>query len=295
MAILKFESSLRRIGQLERTLSAFEGPMDKLTVDDVTMSDQVRLSVEDCEEAVQKLDAHLKKCGAVKTDRIRLVANSALYPFRKGLLRNRTNTWTDSRRIWTPSSKVCNFPGDDVITRDFPEGVRDSIAERRWKGKEQLQILICSYLAEQGCLWANIAEAGVFSGDVNYKYNDLYIRESQSTWDELWQDYHEALLTALDQLLSAGLQLALPVLRILTFEKLGIRHTCHDFLLIQKCGTSNQDKSLIAQLEELMQQFKSRYAEHEETFKSFFDHYWKPHMDKILADMNGSDIDEDQT
>lgn len=80
------KSSLQRIRQLEQTLSALNGPLNKLNVDNILMSEQVRSLIKECEDAVQKLDVHLNKCRNVKVGKPRLVANRALYPFRKTTL-----------------------------------------------------------------------------------------------------------------------------------------------------------------------------------------------------------------
>lgn len=55
-------ASLQRIKQLERTLSALESPLNKLNVKSTSASEQARSLINECKDAVQKLDVHLNKC-----------------------------------------------------------------------------------------------------------------------------------------------------------------------------------------------------------------------------------------
>jgi hypothetical protein len=79
------------------------------------------------------------------------------------------------------------------------------------------------------------------------------------------------LLLWMDTLLSSSLDMANAVLRILTFEKLGIQHTCHDMAIYKNSvyGGGNppyskedieefhaEDAELIARLELLVPEFE---------------------------------------
>ncbi|PSN68339.1 hypothetical protein BS50DRAFT_361253 [Corynespora cassiicola Philippines] len=84
-------NSLRRIERVQGTLSALEGPLKSLELDNDVISEQVRLSIAACVEAVSQLEEMAKKCKSQTApdnlhEKIRHIRDRALFPLRKGTL-----------------------------------------------------------------------------------------------------------------------------------------------------------------------------------------------------------------
>jgi hypothetical protein len=110
----------------------------------------------------------------------------------------------------------------------------------------------------------------------------------------------------MDTLLSPSLDMANAVLRVLTFERFEIRHTCREMAIYRNSRHGEtyseadiddlhiEDAELIIRLELLVSEFENAYASSEDpSFYNFDKGYWTPRMDKVIADM--SVVTEDYT
>jgi hypothetical protein len=102
-------------------------------------------------------------------------------------------------------------------------------------------------------------------------------------------------------------KIPLASLRFLTFEALGVRHTCCycDCELRQSSPFGNayddedlqelreEDSSLVEILEELMQEFETRYYTSDENLLQFVERYWT-HREEVLEDMDGCKLSDEQ-
>ena len=92
----------------------------------------------------------------------------------------------------------------------------------------------------------------------------------------------------MDTLLSTSPAMANAVLRILTFEELGIRHTCHDVAIIGYSYSDqdiddlhNEEEELIASLDLLCNEFEAAYASSKDpSFYNFYKGYWTDRMNE---------------
>lgn len=74
------------------------------------------------------------------------------------------------------------------------------------------------------------------------------------------------------------------IIRYLTFEALGMTHTCH-------CSSSSDKISIIPQLDDLMLEFDRKYDELGVGIREFIEGYWHTCMDEVLQER---DIDPDE-
>jgi hypothetical protein len=112
----------------------------------------------------------------------------------------------------------------------------------------------------------------------------------------------DKILSWMDTLLSTSLDMANAVLRVLTFEDLGIRHTCHDVAIIldrrnqESCGRPpyseeeideihDEDSELITRLNLLCAEFETAYASSDNpSFYDFVKGYWTDRMNEDKKD-----------
>ncbi|KAI1779065.1 hypothetical protein F4818DRAFT_238270 [Hypoxylon cercidicola] len=90
---------------------------------------------------------------------------------------------------------------------------------------------------------------------------------------------------------------AVAVIRVCTFEVLGIRHTCcatgscynEDFSHIR-----DEDESLLVELEELMADFKDRFHFKEQSLSQFMKGYWKDRMEQNKQEKDARRLSQEE-
>lgn len=96
-------------------------------------------------------------------------------------------------------------------------------------------------------------------------------------------------------------------LRIMTFEILGMTHTCHllllgpDRRLLGEKRLTEEDIANIHDVEEedikiledLLEYFETVWSSHDGTFLEFLETHWEPHMAKILAERAAKSVDQE--
>lgn len=94
-------------------------------------------------------------------------------------------------------------------------------------------------------------------------------------------------------------------IRVVTFQRLGLTHTCHvdyhgfysfmtpePYIGEEEVGEiRNEERFLIQQMEELVRDFEEKYAASEGKLGEFLDGYWRSRMDEILGNID--DVDEE--
>jgi hypothetical protein len=102
-------------------------------------------------------------------------------------------------------------------------------------------------------------------------------------------------------------KIPLASLRFLTFEALGIRHTCC-YCYSQLRGDSfgdgydeedlqelrEEDSCLVEILAELMQEFETRYNPADENLPQFVERYWTHRMEEVLEEMDACKLSDEQ-
>lgn len=133
-------------------------------------------------------------------------------------------------------------------------------------------------------------------------------------WPMIWQEVLYKILQVIEEPLSRSLARRSAVTRTITFERLGIRHTCHDVFIREDydwrpgyCNASHgyetcdermrrrkeetselheEDSELIKRLEDLMLQFEDELANHTGTFVEFFSGYWTTRMNEVDEELS---------
>jgi hypothetical protein len=79
------------------------------------------------------------------------------------------------------------------------------------------------------------------------------------------------------------------ILRVMTFDTLGLTHTCHQPLSLRSRRSEediseiqSEERFMIQQLESLMAEFDAKLSEVGGTLTSFLKGYWKPRMEEVL-------------
>lgn len=141
-----------------------------------------------------------------------------------------------------------------------------------------------------------------------YDHFDRYVTYGSLEQVEVaWPPILSEIVAFMKPALSQRPQLALAVLRVLTFEELGIRHTCHDAALAREPWSRHpppvipeeeitelhdEDRFLIAQLEDLMIKFEQAWTQHEGAFHDFVFGYWNDRMEEVLDKMEAAGEEE---
>ncbi|KAE8450795.1 hypothetical protein EG329_005708 [Mollisiaceae sp. DMI_Dod_QoI] len=104
-------------------------------------------------------------------------------------------------------------------------------------------------------------------------------------------------------------EIPLATLRLLTFEALGIRHTCcqgprklrADLLRSNDCYDEEElqelreeDSFLVKSLEELMEEFEMKYNASGENLPLFVERYWKHRMEEVIAEMDEYELSDEE-
>ncbi|KAJ9635400.1 hypothetical protein H2199_008403 [Coniosporium tulheliwenetii] len=125
-----------------------------------------------------------------------------------------------------------------------------------------------------------------------FRGKSLYARQRSLT---------EKLLAASRTEQEASVSLAHELLRLKTFEALNLTHTCCDGncdLRKRQSPTpeeteideiQDEERILIAQLEELVAEFDFEFERRQEPLLAFLDGYWTERMEEVLAESDSSD------
>ncbi|ORY15301.1 hypothetical protein BCR34DRAFT_598542 [Clohesyomyces aquaticus] len=113
-----------------------------------------------------------------------------------------------------------------------------------------------------------------------------------------WAKVLDAILSLVEEPIRTVPGLAAAVLRVLTFEKIGLRHTCHGILFHAKildkptpCDEEiaefhDEDRHLIEKLDRLMKLFEAKWCENDGTMKDFVYGYWTEKMGEVIGEMS---------
>jgi hypothetical protein len=79
------------------------------------------------------------------------------------------------------------------------------------------------------------------------------------------------------------------ILRVMTFDTLGLTHTCHQRMFLRSrlseediSEIQSEERFMIQQLENLMAEFDAKLSEVGGTLTSFLKEHWKPRMEEVL-------------
>lgn len=109
-----------------------------------------------------------------------------------------------------------------------------------------------------------------------------------------------AILSHLGIKIDQEVQQILSILRLATFEILGMTHTCHShhrhYDLTEKDISAYrhieaQDAQL---LDDLMGEFEIEWSEYDGSFLEFIDYYWDPRIKEVLAERNATPANEEE-
>lgn len=156
--------------------------------------------------------------------------------------------------------------------------------------------------SSQGCLPITCASKFLISksnGNLVRIWDDKDRLSMGKAYQQMRAKSIDQTLIWLDTLLSTSFDMANATIRVLTFEKLGIRHTCHEVALSREWrGRSvyspddidelhEEDAELISQLDKLTTEFEVAYAASEDpSFYAFYKGYWTTRMNEVSEEMD---------
>jgi hypothetical protein len=153
----------------------------------------------------------------------------------------------------------------------------------------------------QGCTpFTTILKTGL---EAEYQYSPTTRRARMAELQKAFSQTTQALpldIFGLPRILLASL-------RFLTFEALGIRHTCcsrYCKLRTSSFGDAydeedlqelrEEDSSLVEILEELMEEFETRYNPADENLLQFVGRYWTHRLEEVLEEMDACKLSDEQ-
>lgn len=170
----------------------------------------------------------------------------------------------------------------------------------------------CSSTFLRGCTTASIFNRGLIHPlEYNQHIRDslfLPLDESDKILRDLWSKIMDLVTNTKSGSASEAPErgVVLNTLRVLTFERLGMKHTCcqyrrgHDFdmpvteAILQNsyrvldvmdrdevAEIQDEDSELAETLDELMEEFECQFDQWGLSFSQFFEQYWRPRMDDV--------------
>lgn len=168
--------------------------------------------------------------------------------------------------------------------------------------------LCCCACSKEGCLPITCTlKVSFYTEDLKYRWSSNTDATS-GVYQQMQDETVNKILSWMDSLLSTSLDMANAALRVLTFEKLGIRHTCHELFFssswryrYDQSSSSevllhpvqniheihDEDAELIEKLADLTAEFESAYSASKiPSFYAFYKGYWTMRMDGVLVEMD---------
>jgi hypothetical protein len=179
------------------------------------------------------------------------------------------------------------------------------------EARKRLVDLICNMSSPDNCCCACSPQGctpftSILKTALGDEYN-YYLTSRRARMAELRKAFNK--ITQFLPLNVLGLpKITLAILRFLTFEALGIRHTCCYCYCELRINSSlgdyydeedlqelrEEDSSLVEILEELVQEFETDYKPSEGKFLPFLGRYWKYRMGEVLEEMDTCKLSDEQ-